>query len=101
MIARYKAASLAMPEQTLKESISDWTDGDWAAYRLGICIGLMPDAAAFGAAKHVFWSNHPVGEMLYAMLDRFVEQGVLERRDEPDVQYRWSPAFRRSWEEPS
>jgi hypothetical protein len=88
-----------MPEKTLKESINDWTDCDGAAYSLGICLGMMPDAAAFGAAKHVFWSNHSIGELLFSMLDRFVEQGVLEKRDEPDIQYRWSPAFRGSWED--
>jgi hypothetical protein len=88
-----------MPQTTLKGRISDWTDWDWAAYSLGICLGLMPDAAAFGAAKHVFWSNHPVGDLLYSMLDRMVEQGILEKRDEPDIQCRWSPSFRGSWEE--
>jgi hypothetical protein len=27
-----------------------------------------------------------------------VAAGVLEKRDEPDFQYRWNPAFRGSWE---
>jgi hypothetical protein len=84
---------------TLKERISDWTDWDWAAYNLGISLGLMPDAPAFGRAKHVFWGAHDVGGMLYLTLDRMVEQGILEKRDEPDFQYRWNPTFRSSWEE--
>lgn len=88
-----------MPQNTLKESLSDWTDWDCAAHRLGICLGLMSSAPAFGAAKHVFWSNHPIGELLFSMLDRLVEQGVLEKRDEPDIQCRWCPAFRGSWED--
>ncbi len=87
-----------MPERTLKESIGEWTDWDVAAYRLGICLGLMPEARAFGAAKHVFWSNHPVGELLHSMLDRLTAQGTLEKRAEPDIQYRWNPVFRGSWE---
>jgi hypothetical protein len=86
-----------MSQKKLIESIADW---DVAAYHLGNCLGLMPDAAPFGGAKGVFWSNHPIGGMLYAMLDRLVEQGVLERRDEPDIQYRWNPEFRGSWEDP-
>jgi hypothetical protein len=88
-----------MPHKTLRESIGDWTDWDGAAYRLGICLGLMPNAAAFGAAKQVFWSNHEVGDLLFSILDRLVEKGILEKRDEPDIQYRWSPTFRGSWEE--
>jgi len=27
--------------------------------------------------------------MLYSTLQRLVELGVLEKRDEPDLQYRW------------
>ena len=95
------AASHVMPAKTLKERIGDWTDWDGAAYSLGICIGLMPDVGGFGAAKHVFWSNHPIGDLLYSMLDRMVEQGILEKRDEPDTQYRWSPTFHGSWEGPT
>ncbi len=49
-------------------------------------------------AKHVFWSTNPVGNMLYAMLDQMVAVGILEKRDEPDFQYRWNPSFRGSWE---
>lgn len=88
-----------MTQATLKDCIGDWTDWDVAAYRLGISLGLMPDASTFGRAKHVFWSNHQVGELLYAMLDQMVSAGILEKRDEPDIQYRWNPVFRRSWED--
>jgi hypothetical protein len=83
---------------TIKISLREWTDWDLAAYNLGICLGLMPDERTFGNTKHVFWSNHPLGNMLKAMLDRLVEHGVLEQRDEPDIQYRWNPTFRGSWE---
>lgn len=87
-----------MPTMTLKERISDWTDWDAAAAYLADCLGLIPATAASGAAKHVFWSKHPVGDVLYSMLERMVEQGILEKRDEPDIQFRWSPTFRGSWE---
>jgi hypothetical protein len=78
--------------------LSDWTDADAAAFLLGIALGLMPDESAFGSAKHVFWTRNPIGEMLYGMLDRLVEHGVLEKRDEPDWQYRWNSSFHGSWE---
>jgi hypothetical protein len=84
--------------QSLREALSDWRDWDGAGYTLGICLGLMPPEPGWGRAKHVFWSNHEIGNMLYAMLDQLVAAGVLEKRDEPDIQYRWNPAFRGSWE---
>jgi hypothetical protein len=76
-------------KDTLKDRLSEWTDWDGAAY----CLGLMPDGDAFGGAKHVFWSNDPIGNMLHSMLELLVEQRALEKRDEPDIQYRWSPSF--------
>jgi hypothetical protein len=87
-----------MEHRSLREALSDWTDWDWAGYKLGICLGLMPPEPTFGRAKHVFWSNHPVGNVLYRMLDELVALSVLEKRDEPDIQYRWNPAFQGSWE---
>jgi hypothetical protein len=87
-----------MARGTLREALSDWSDWDSASYSLGICLGLMPDEPAFGRAKSVFWPNHEIGRMLYNMLDQLVAAGVLEKRDEPDFQYRWNPAFRGSWE---
>jgi hypothetical protein len=32
--------------------------------------------------------------MLYSALVRLVELGVLEKREEPDLQYRWCSTFR-------
>jgi hypothetical protein len=58
----------------------------------------MPPQPIFGRAKHVFWSDHPIGNALYRMLDELVGVGVLEKRDEPDTQYRWNPTFQGSWE---
>ena len=75
-----------MPQTTLKESTGDWTDWDCAAHGLGICLGLTPP-------RHILWSDHPVGRLLYLMLDQLVEQRILEKRDEPDIQYRWNPTF--------
>jgi len=85
--------------KTFKEETRDWTDWDVAAYRLGIAIGLMPDQQSFGATKHVFWSIHPVGDMLYGMLNQMVLLGILEKRDKPDLQCRWSTGYRGSWED--
>jgi catechol 2,3-dioxygenase-like lactoylglutathione lyase family enzyme len=87
-----------MQLQTLRESLRDWMDFDGAGCALGVCLGLIPAREGWGRHKHVFWSNNPIGEMLYKMLDELVSAGVLEQRDEPDFQYRWNKAFRGSWE---
>ena len=87
-----------MGQPSLREALTDWTDWDGAMHSLGICLGLFPQEDNFGNTKHVFWSSNPVGEALFRMLDELVGVGILERRDEPDIQYRWNPAFKGSWE---
>jgi hypothetical protein len=86
--------------ERLPEHLRDWVDWDGAAYWLAITLGLMKDEPGLfqTRAKHVFWSANPVGEMLYAMLDQMVAAGILEKRDEPDFQYRWNQSFCGSWE---
>lgn len=85
-------------ERSLREALGEWCDWDGAAFALAVCLGLIEGRpGAFGRAKHVFWSDHPVGNVLYGMLDQLVSVGVLEVREEPDRQYRWNAAFRGSW----
>jgi hypothetical protein len=84
---------------TLKEALSNWTDGDGAAYHLALCLGLMTLDTDFATrAKHVFWSTNGVGSLLSQMLDELSQQRVLEKRDEPNHQYRWNSNFKGSWE---
>ena len=98
ILGNCKATLSAMEQTTLKVLLKDWVDWDGAAFCLGSALGLIPDAHGHGAPKYVFWSAHPTGEMLYGMLDELVKQGVLEKREEPDIQYRWNASFR-GWEE--
>jgi len=58
----------------------------------------MPAEPGWGRTKPVFWTNNVVGNLLYRMLDDMVSLGILDRREEPDRQYRWHPAFKGSWE---
>lgn len=90
-----------MELKTLQNSLRDWTDWDFAGFSLGICLGLWPPAPDFGNAKHVSWSVHTLGDLLHDMRDSLTRAGVLERRKEPDIQYRWNPAFVGSWDSPS
>ena len=90
---------LTMVNQTLRERLSEWTDWDAAAFHLAQSLGLMaPDVDFCTRAKHVFWTDHPIGCALRDMLGRLVEAGVVEYRDEPDDQYRWRADFVGSWE---
>jgi hypothetical protein len=88
-----------MAPTNLKQSLSDWTDIDIAQYRLAVSLGLMPDGAWHAGAKGVFWTDNPMGNALAAILDTLTDANVLEKRDEPDFQYRWNPDFTGSWEE--
>lgn len=85
---------------TLKSVLADWIDIDRAAYGAGVALGLIdPNVSPFGTrAKHVFWSNHSVGTFLVRLLDDLVTLGIVEKRHEPDLQYRWNRGFRGSWE---
>jgi len=83
----------------LRAGLADWTDWDIATFALACALGVMGEGVRFHLeAKHLFWTDHPIGTMLHEMLQRLVEVGVLQQRDEPDDQYRWNPGFRGSWE---
>ncbi|MEU4804653.1 hypothetical protein [Actinosynnema sp. NPDC023587] len=73
----------------LREDLADWTDWDFAAYGLGLALGIFPPTGEFHRVKHLFWSDNALGVALHDVLMRLVDAGVLERRDEPDIQFRW------------
>jgi hypothetical protein len=77
----------------LRDALQDWGDWDVAEYRLAMVLGIIARDANFATVKGTFWSNNPVGNFLYQTLDGLVSIGALERRDEPDIQFRWNPAF--------
>jgi hypothetical protein len=79
---------------TLRERLADWTDWDIAGFQLARSLSLIAEDANFQTdTKHIFWSNNPTGDMLHRMLQQLVVIGALEKRDEPDDQYRWNPNF--------
>lgn len=83
----------------LRMKLNEWSDWDIAAYYLAQSLGMMDETVSFSKdAKHVFWADNPIGNILHKMLDELVSCQVLERRDEPDIQYRWNPIFKSSWE---
>lgn len=84
----------------LKEALQEWSDVPSAQMTLAINIGLMTVGTNYQVdAKHVFWSNHPVGNMLENVLKQLVQLNILEYRETPDDnEYRWNPAYKGGWE---
>ncbi|MBI3651604.1 MAG: hypothetical protein HY231_11360 [Acidobacteria bacterium] len=77
----------------------NWTDGDVAAFLLARSIGLMKSDIPFATnTKHIFWANHSVGSFLFQMLDEMVKLEILEKRDDPDIQYRWNQSYLGTWD---
>lgn len=74
----------------LSTTLADWTDWDGAAFALGRAIRLYERSADYEFVKGDFWTDNARGIGLHAALNALVEGGVLERRDEPDIQYRWA-----------
>lgn len=85
---------------TSLRDIKEWTDCDFVEYDFMVLLGLIdPIKSEFnGKAKHVFWSSNDVGTSIHEMLETLVKLGMLEKRDEPDLQYRWNQEFKGSWE---
>jgi len=81
---------------TLAALLRDWTDTDAAEHALAKILGVMPPRSHMRDAKWVYWSNSSLGNELHALLDRLTNLGFLERRDEPDLQYRLNENFART-----
>lgn len=83
---------------SLKERLADWIEWDGAAYHLGACLGFWPEYGAppghdnWHGYKGVVWSSE--GDELYHFLDGLVTMGLLERKEEPDIAYRWNPNYK-------
>lgn len=70
-------------------ALAEWTDWDEAAFALGRAIRLYERPTDYQFVKGDFWTDNAGGNGLHAALNTLVDGGVLERRDEPDIQYRW------------
>lgn len=76
----------------LQERLSDWTDVDGAQFCVAQCLGLLPEEATFGEAKHIFWTKNPFGDALFEILEQLVSMNVLEK-DSEEMKYRWNARF--------
>jgi hypothetical protein len=87
---RHTWADRELIEVHLPDELRDWTDWDGAAYCVGKALGLFPETTDMREVKAVFWSENPLGDALHAVLLSLVAADVLERREEPDEQFRWT-----------
>jgi hypothetical protein len=74
---------------SLAEDMADWVDCDVAAYLLGRSLGLFQNQNFQTDTKHVFWTANDLGDGLHDALLALVRARVLDRREEPDQQFRW------------
>lgn len=75
---------------SLKHNFTKWIDIDEAQYFLAKNLGIIESDTSFIETKHIYWSDNEVGNKLVRILDFFVEQGLMRKRDEPDLQYIWN-----------
>jgi len=90
---------------SLQDRLAGWTDWDMAAYQLGACLGFWPEFGApsdatgpldpYHGIKDVLWSASTLGDGLFHFLEALIEEGCLERRDKPDIQFRWNPNYKK------
>ena len=75
----------------LKESMREWMDVDMAQHELAKCLGVFGLHTEMRHYKSVYWCNNDWGNELYEILLKLASLGLLEHREEPDIQFRWNP----------
>jgi hypothetical protein len=73
----------------LAQTLREWTDWDLAAFKLGRAIGLFEREDDWLRRKSIMWTDNHTGSGLRAALLALTKAGLLERREEPDEQFRW------------
>ncbi len=81
-----------MQVTTLRDQLQNWTDWDVAEHALAVSLGLY-SKDSYSKNKGIYWSDNLTGNRLMQILDDMAATGILERRDEPDIQFRWNQNF--------
>ncbi|MEP3890392.1 MAG: hypothetical protein ABJN69_07980 [Hellea sp.] len=88
--------------QGLRQSLETWTEIDVAAFHAGAALGIIPPPSdgesiySFGDKKWIFWTENPLGNMLFDLLENMVTLNILEKHKGDDHLYRWNTRF--EWE---
>lgn len=72
----------------MREDLADWSDWDMAALSYGAAIGVFDDASR-RQVRRVVLSDNDLGSGLHDGVMALVTAGVLERREQPEEQFRW------------
>lgn len=83
----------------LNHVLKEWTEIDVSAFHIAVALGIFPHSSDekeiynFGGKKHIFWTNNPLGNLLFDLLENLVALNILEKKDIDDGFYRWNPNF--------
>ncbi len=80
----------------MPEMFKDWVDYDIAMYYLACLLGMMKYDDTFDEFrehKHLFNTKNEMSDMFYALLERMVQGGILEKDEEEVRGYRWNKVF--------
>lgn len=73
---------------SVKQYLKDWRDLDHLQYEIALRLGVISIDQSFQTdVKWVFWTDNPLGNMLYDMIRALEENGFIEQNDQ--LQYRW------------
>lgn len=73
----------------LSTTLTDWTDWSLTSFRLGRAIGVYETDGHWDKVGSAIWIDNTVGAGLHEAVVALAESGVLERRDDPDPEFRW------------
>jgi hypothetical protein len=99
MLAHYPDPPSAKAQENLSARLEAWTDLDVAAYYVAIALGLVPPPQAgagpfdFGGRKDLFWTDNPLGNLLFGALNQMVAVGALEEHSKDDTLVRWNSTY--------
>ncbi len=71
----------------LRDELQTWVNADKASHILGRDIGVFD--GTLNLYRLTLFMPTPISTALYKMLNELVTAGVLERRDDPEIEFRW------------
>lgn len=77
----------------LRQKIVEWTSAEMAAHWLAQCLGIVSADTEYGAVKWLYSAGSDIGDALYRILNLLAENRILEKRLEPDTEFRWAPDY--------
>jgi hypothetical protein len=82
-----------MISQSLRQSLTDWTDIDVIQHQLATALGIVGAQESLNDCKALYWTANLVGDALAAFVSSLARAGVLEAQPEDETVLRWNPAY--------